>query len=124
MKSVVNDSGRMRPWLGSVFKATDTLPMPRKMLIVPRVTMNGCMRSAVTIAPLSNPQSSPMPQEMTTAVGIAFQAGAVNGASFASGAPLSPGMITALFGSGMAGVSENAAIVPLPTKLSGAPPAK
>ena len=49
------------------------------MLIVPSVTMNGCIRSPTTSMPLISPHASPIPSGTATASGSTFQALAFSG---------------------------------------------
>ena len=74
MKCAVNASGSDRVADGSDLVGTEMSAMPRKMLSVPSVTMNGCIRSPTTSAPLISPQSRPMPSGTTTATGRTTQA--------------------------------------------------
>ena len=69
MKCAVNASGRDLSPYGSDLLGTEMSAIPRKMLSVPKVTMNGCIRRPTTSAPLTKPQSNPIPSGTITASG-------------------------------------------------------
>src|SRR5690348_15583499 len=72
MKSV-NEAGKYFPGIGRVFTATVTFPRLLKIDIVPRVTINGCIRRPTTIAPFSNPHASPIAHETSNPRGTETQ---------------------------------------------------
>ena len=82
MKLSANDAGNDLPGAGRVLivgLVTHTLQAPRKIPIVPSVTMNGWTRRPTTSRPFTNPQSNPTPQAIPKAEGIVTQAVASSG---------------------------------------------
>lgn len=76
---------------------------------------------SVNVIPATNPPTAPQILPVTLAVGIPSvpQGGLVNGASFASNVPVSPGSIVSLFGERLAIKAIAATSLPLPTNLEG-----
>jgi hypothetical protein len=60
INSLVKALGSCLPAAGKVFCSGNTLASPRKILIVPKVTIKGCKFKLTTSPPLINPQTSPM----------------------------------------------------------------
>ena len=69
IKLVVKATGKCFPAAGRVFSGGRTLASPRKMLIVPSVTMKGCSARLTMRPPLIAPQINPMTSGTKIATG-------------------------------------------------------
>ncbi len=87
MNSVVKAVGSCLPAAGNVFCSGNTLANPRKILIVPSVTIKGCKFKLTTSPPLISPQSNPIKSGTRIPIGNTVAAEASTGKFCKAAAP-------------------------------------